>query len=154
MTRSEFILKWERQPVAKTNCFYCGRPFHPGGEHSPRRKTIEHIVPQHEYKGCQPLRNNIVNACSGCNNAKNGGTVREFRDWYAQRFFCEILLHENYPYTDNSPAGDGTRDFGLNRLIERSFRKVMCDIDERFEKLRRQLKHDRTVFRLRNQRPA
>ena len=143
MTRSEFIIRWLRQPVAKTNCFYCGRPFCHNSDHSPNRKTLEHIVPRRDYRGRRvSFKNNIVNACAGCNNAKNGSYIREFRKWYGRQFFCEILLHENFPYEDNSSEGNGTRDFGFDLMIEQSIQKLLRENDARFERLRKKLKRD------------
>lgn len=110
MTRSEFVWAWKRNPLSKTHCFYCGREFKKGmgSTRSILRETVEHIIPQHAYKGGPQLANNTVGACAGCNNGKNGDTPYDFRLWFGKSFFCEIQLGQDYPVDDNSIKGDGS----------------------------------------------
>src|ERR1700722_3311861 len=90
-SREYFVDWWLKKPESKNRCFYCGKYFSQANAHGPYFKTKEHLVSQMELEG-QKASFNTVWACAGCNNAKNGGTVKEFRDWLGTPFFSEKIL--------------------------------------------------------------
>ena len=134
MTRSEFVKRWKRMPHSKRNCFYCGRVFvrGAGSRHELGRETVEHLVPQHSYRGGPPLNNNTVGACAGCNNGKNGSSLREFRTWRGAPFFSEVLLGMVYPVDDNSVLGDGIMRLYYGGMVETWYKQQLNLIDARF----------------------
>lgn len=140
MTRSQFVLAWRKRRESETHCFYCGRPFgnvlrspHQDHLHGISRKSVEHLVSQHSYKCGPTLINNIVNACSGCNNGKNGYSIIDFRGWFGKPFYAEIILGEQYPVYDNSVKGDGTMRIYFGGLFQAHDNAVAKIIEERFE---------------------
>ena len=135
MTRREFVMAWKHNPISKIRCFYCGREFRKGAgcSKSIYRETVEHIVPQHSYKGGPQVLHNTVGACAGCNNGKNGDSPRDFRTWFGKPFFCESWLGETYPIDDNSVQGDGTQRLYYGGMVDTWHKQNMSIIEEHFE---------------------
>lgn len=111
LSRREFLRKWNDlnrvDNRVKGKCFYCGctmlKDFIENS--TPFGVSQEHIFPQSEYPGFQ---NNIVKTCLGCNNAKNGGSIGEFRRWMGVKMlYCEQILGVYFPSEDLSREGDG-----------------------------------------------
>ena len=60
-------------------CHYCGIPLEPGEwkAFNPRAASLDHIVPKAE--GGTDVEENLVLACSRCNNHKRTQSYEEFR---------------------------------------------------------------------------
>jgi 5-methylcytosine-specific restriction endonuclease McrA len=57
-----------------TDCHYCGCPTIELMEGHPRRRTLDHVIPQ-KFGGTDTL-DNLVLACSACNSAKGARVNR------------------------------------------------------------------------------
>jgi 5-methylcytosine-specific restriction protein A len=54
--------QWWKRQLGRGRCYYCGKSF------SPRRLTMDHIVPL--SRGGKSKKGNVVPACKDCNNKK------------------------------------------------------------------------------------
>jgi hypothetical protein len=92
-----FIRRWKALQINK--CFYCGIDFEGcsrtgSGNYRLTSASNEHVYPRWAFQG---MTGRTVRACVGCNGAKNGFHVSDFRAWRGSPFFCEAVMGQELP---------------------------------------------------------
>ena len=126
MTRVEFMKAWKK--AAKNRCFYCGIKMTKSGRITDA--TVEHVYPKVKYSG---LLDNTTGACFGCNMAKNGFPLDQFRQYRSDVLFCEKVLGEPIPSISHGGANELRSYFILaisKRLVCFGFRKLNSRVPE------------------------